>query len=205
MADNMPVRLEPSQVETAAAMLSRAFYNDPMIRHLYPNDKTRLAAFARGAQCALRYGLRYGECHLTSPRAEGTAVWLPPNQSEPSNWRMVRVGALSLVFTNGLGSFRRMMAYFDHAARMRRRRVSEPHWYLQLLGVDPEHHGKGLASLLLRTMFARTDRDQIPCCLDTENEVNVAMYRHFGFRVLESSVIPGTDRMVWLMLRKVGG
>jgi hypothetical protein len=48
------------------------------------------------------------------------------------------------------------------------------------------------------------DREQLPCCLDTENEVNVPMYEHFGFRVLEASPIPGTDRTVWLMFREVG-
>jgi GNAT superfamily N-acetyltransferase len=146
----------------------------------------------------------YGEVQATSPRVEGVAVWLPPGRGDPSIWAMLRVGAARLAWTNGLGTMRRVLSYIDHAVAMRRRHVPQRHWYLQLLGVDPQHHGAGHASRLLRSMLDRTDREQLPCCLDTENAVNVPMYEHFGFRVLESSPIPGTDRTVWLMLRDVG-
>jgi predicted N-acetyltransferase YhbS len=70
------------------------------------------------------------------------------------------------------------------------------------LGVDPVHQGAGHAGRLLRTMFARLDREGMSGCLDAEKESNVALYEHFGFRALESSEIHGSGRLCRLMARR---
>lgn len=185
-------------------MLARAFYSDPVAGYFYPQAEHRRAAFARTASCLLRYGLRCGEVYATSPRLEGLAMWLPPGRAEPSTCDMLRAGVLPLVWRNGWSTFRRLMAYSDHASAMRQRHVRGPCWYLQILGVDPQHHGAGHGGRLLRSVLDRLDRQGLPCCLDTENAVNLPIYEHFGFRVLESSPIPGTDCTVWLLFRSVG-
>jgi len=200
---NQPIPLLPAQINVAAEVLARAFQHDPGAAYFYPQVESRLAAFARTARCLLRYGLRYGEVYVTSPRVEGVAMWLPPGRAEPSTCGMLRVGGQPLLWRSGWLTFRRLMAYAEHATAMRQRHVPEPCWYLQILGVDPQRHRAGHGGRLLRSMFARLDRERVPCCLDTENAVNVPMYEHFGFRVLESSPIPGTDRTVWLLLRNV--
>ena len=40
---------------------------------------------------------------------------------------------------------------------MRRHHVAQPHWYLWMLGVDPQHQGRGLGSELLRSLNAKAD------------------------------------------------
>jgi len=52
-------------------------------------------------------------------------------------------------------------------------------------------------------MFARIDEEGLPCYLETLNEANVPLYEHFGFRVLEKSIIPETKLTNWAMLREV--
>jgi GNAT superfamily N-acetyltransferase len=185
-------------------VLARALHDDPVVCYFYPQAESRPAAFARTTRCLLRYAVRYGEVYASSPRLEGIAMWLPPGRAEPSTWDMLRAGVLPLIWRNGWATFRRLMAYSHHAAAMRQRHVHVPCWYLQIFGVDPPYHGAGYGSRLLRSMLARLDRERVPCCLDTENEVNVPMYEHFGFRVLEASPIPRTDCSVWLLVRDVG-
>jgi hypothetical protein len=51
-------------------------------------------------------------------------------------------------------------------------------------------------------MFARIDREGLPCYLETENEKNLPMYQRYGFRVLEESQLPGTETASWAMLRE---
>jgi GNAT superfamily N-acetyltransferase len=76
------------------------------------------------------------------------------------------------------------------------------HWFLELIGVAPEYQGKGFAGHLLDPMLDRFDRENLPCYLDTEVEKNVALYQHHGFRVLDDTIVPGTDVRSWGMLRE---
>jgi ribosomal protein S18 acetylase RimI-like enzyme len=205
ISESPPIRLAKAQLSAAANTLTKAFFNDPFINYLHPDPERRAKRFAVTADRILRFGLMYGEVQATSAAIEGVAVWLPPTHGVPSLWDMLRAGAFSLPFHVGLRSFSRMLTYLTHSDKMRQRNVHVPHWYLQMFGVDLAHQGKGFGSFLMRSMLDRLDRDGIPCCLDTENESNVAMYQHFGFRVLESSPVPGSPCGCWLMFRDVGG
>ncbi len=77
------------------------------------------------------------------------------------------------------------------------------HWFLQIIGVDPQFKGKGYAGKLLHPMFARIDEEGLPCYLETLDETNVPPYEHFGFRIVEKSAIPETKLTNWAMLREV--
>jgi ribosomal protein S18 acetylase RimI-like enzyme len=68
--------------------------------------------------------------------------------------------------------------------------------------VDPRHQGKGLARRLLKAMFERLDREGLPCFLETESTTNVAIYKKYGFAVVEEGKIPGTEVPHWAMLRE---
>ncbi len=199
-----PIRLTQASLAAAMDTLGHAFTDDPFIKQLYPDAATRQRCFAKTTRCVLRYGLAYGEVYAISQSAEGVAVWFPPDRIAPSAFQMLRCGFFNLPFSVGLQAFRRIWAYVTLTEQMRKRHVHGPHWYLQLLGVHPAQHGRGYGSILLRHMLARLDHEGVPCCLDTENEKNVALYEHFGFRVCESTTIPGTTSGIWLMTREVG-
>ena len=85
------------------------------------------------------------------------------------------------------------------------RLASFKHVYLQSLGVDPAFQGRGHAGKLLRYALARLDAAGTPCYLDSLYEQNVGLYEHFGFSVVEASMVPGTEVQMWAMLRKAGG
>jgi ribosomal protein S18 acetylase RimI-like enzyme len=198
-----PIPLEKTRIADAADMLWCAFADDPFVQRLYPDAVSRRRHFVRTTKMMLHYGLSCGEVFATSSNLEGVAIWYPSDRITPSLWSMVRFGFFLLPFSIGFRSFRVALAYMDHSAQMRERHVHGPHWYLQLLGVNPSYQGGGYGSLLLRSTLARLDSERVPCCLDTENEKNVAMYEHFGFRVRESSEISGCHGQMWLMVREV--
>jgi hypothetical protein len=50
-------------------------------------------------------------------------------------------------------------------------------------------------------MFVRTDKEHLPCYLSTQNERNVPIYMHFGFKIIEENKIPGSEVNTWAMLR----
>ena len=76
------------------------------------------------------------------------------------------------------------------------------HWFLQVIGVDPQFQGKGYAGKLLKPMLARIDEEGLSCYLETLDEHNVALYEHFTFKVIDKSTIPGTNLTNWAILRE---
>ena len=57
--------------------------------------------------------------------------------------------------------------------------------------MDPAQQGKGFASALLKPMLARLDEENMACYLETQNMKNVAMYQHFGFKLVHETRVPG--------------
>jgi ribosomal protein S18 acetylase RimI-like enzyme len=79
--------------------------------------------------------------------------------------------------------------------------VPSPHWYLFVIGVEPECQGRGVGDALLRPMLARADREGTPVYLETHNRGNVGFYQKYGFDVAEEGRMPGGDVTVYAMLR----
>jgi ribosomal protein S18 acetylase RimI-like enzyme len=79
--------------------------------------------------------------------------------------------------------------------------LSMPHYYLSVLGLRPEAQGKGLATQLITPMLERADSEAKPCYLDTHNEANVNLYRHYGFDVVDQDAMKGLSVKHWVMIR----
>ena len=56
-----------------------------------------------------------------------------------------------------------------------------PHWYLALLGVDPDWQGQGLGGRLLEAFLALADRDGAPAYLECDREASLLVYTRRGF------------------------
>ena len=115
---------------------------------------------------------------------------------------MMLSGGFPVMLKMGGGALVRSMRYTEYASAVHKRHSPRPHWYLQFIGVDPMSQGKGYASRLLKPMLARIDTEGSSCFLETQNRENVPIYQHYGYRVVEEAVVPGTEIGHWAMLRK---
>ena len=195
------LRLDSSQTRPAAAVAARAFYTAPVTIHFYPDDSLREKKLFRSFQFIIRYGVLYGEVLATSDNMEGIAVWLPPDVVHMSFWGMIRSGGIPVM----LGTFdawHRIMPFNQHTAAMHHHNAPFRHWYLQLIAVDPDIQGKGYGSKLMRPMLERIDREELPCYLETHTKKNVSIYEHYGFKVIDERIIPGSQVNHRAMLRE---
>ena len=201
-------RLDKDDAERAAEMLGRAFYDDPLTLYAYAEGERSEEDLRTFFLTALKYCLKYGEAYAPTAEIEGAALWLPSNKCPITFWRMLRIASLWSMFKMmrrvGFGRMKRMARIGGFLDKAHKRLVPFEHCYLQTLGVDPAHQGKGYASKLLRPMFARLDEEHMPCYLDTLTEKNSQMYEHLGFKVLERSDVPDTDITSWALLREPG-
>ena len=76
----------------------------------------------------------------------------------------------------------------------------QPHYYLGILGTDPDHQGKGLGSAAMQPVLDRCDSEGLGAYLESSKEQNVPFYRRHGFEVTGEVRMPGGPPL-WPMWR----
>lgn len=199
-----PVEIVPlsgGDVDRLARAMARAFWRDPQMAWLMPDeaDRARLLPWIMGA--SIRYALRAGQA-LTTPELAGLAIWLPPDVRPPGFLASARSGALAAPLKLGWSRFVRFTTMVAHDDQLRRRLAPAPHWHLAGLGVDPPKQRRGIASALLRPTLARADGQGIACYLETYNPANVPFYERHGFSVRASEPSIPDGPLMWAMKRE---
>jgi ribosomal protein S18 acetylase RimI-like enzyme len=193
------IPLAVTDVPVAVETLTAAFADYPLLRTLAPNPVRRPRVVEAFCGMLVRYADRHGRAYTTPDRA-AVACWVPPGREWLTWPALIRSGALTLAWRLGvLGTIRleRLEMVFD---RLRTADSTGPHWYLPLVGVRPDRKGQGLARAVLRPVFDSADRDRVRCYLDTQEEMNVGIYRGLGFEVAaEAEPTPGLR--TWTMRR----
>ncbi|MED5389523.1 MAG: GNAT family N-acetyltransferase [Pseudomonadota bacterium] len=190
----------PHDIQRIAQVLSRAFHQDPLFCHFFPDEQHRQPLSGLTFQFLARLASRRGEIVMPSENLEGVAVWMPSASLHRSVLDMVRFGALPML-RQGPAAVKRQLDAGDAMQRLHHSLMPRPHAYLQLLGIDPPYQGRGLATTLLQPTLDRLDREGLPAYLDTHNANNVSLYQRFGFEVVHEGVMPGTDVRHWAMAR----
>ena len=183
-------------------MLAKAFADDPFFTYVYPDATERRAKLPYLSEYFLRYGLRYGQAHVTSPQLEGIAVWMRLKKVSMPFWKVIISGGIWSALKLGRRAMQKLGTLSRYIDDKHRKLVPVTHWYLSLLAVAPEFQGRGYASKLMRGMLPRINEEGLPCYLETESERNVPIYQHFGFKVIDEFIIPETTVKVWAMLRE---
>jgi len=183
-------------------MLARAFDDDAFFRKLVPDREKRLIKATHLFALTLKISIKYGEVYTTSPNLEGITVWMPPESANITLWKAIRCGIIPLIFRVGPRVLKKMNSADGYTERARKRLAPDRYWYLALLGVDPNHQGKGHASALMKPMLKRIDDDELTCYLETEGDKNVSMYQRFGFKSLEHINVTKYDINFEAMLRE---
>ena len=198
------ISISRAKGKQAAETLARAFYDYPLLKYYYP-DTTRREKIAYFFVASGVYaGIFTGEVYTTSINMEGVAVWIQSDYYSMTFVRMVRSVPFSVILGLLRNGFQRMKDVGDYLDTAHERLAPSKHMYLQMIGVDPQHQGKGYAGKLIKPMLARLDEEKMPCYLETLDEKNVALYEHLGFKLIEESRIPGTPLISWAMLREPG-
>lgn len=195
------LRLDKSNVQLATEVLVRAFQNYPLLKFYYPDSSSRRKINRYLCSISTYFGIHFGEVYASSPNLEGIAVWLPSECYPMGLWNIIRSVPISELFGFGISGGLRMSAVGRYVDKLHKRLAPFNHWYLLLLGVDPQFQGRGYASKLLSPMLRRTDQEKLPCYLETNDEADVRIYHHFGFKVIEEGVIPDTSIKNWIMIR----
>jgi len=196
------LKIDYSLVEPASITCANAFKGDPLTAWMIP-DPAKRANLRYAFEMVLRIAAQGGaEAYATSPSCEGVAIWMPAGAKQSMSM-LLRAGYPHLPLRCGwryLLLDGRSLAYCE---KLKKKYAPVRHCYLAALAVDPLHQGKGIASLLLKPLLAKLDADKMPCYVETQNMKNVAMYQHFGFKLVHETCMPGGNYPLYLMLRGI--
>jgi ribosomal protein S18 acetylase RimI-like enzyme len=185
----------------AARLCAEAFLDTPHIKYFFPDRARRESDSIRLFEMRIRYGLLYGEVHVTSSEMEGIAVWLPASHARMTMWRQIKAGGSRLFWAVGKAAVGRMTKVASYNDTLRTRNVPPNHWFLSILAVSPQCQGQGFASRLIRPKLKQLDNSGSYAYLETTEARLVPMYERYDFVVREELSIPGSSLTVYAMTR----
>ena len=196
--------MRSADVAEAAAVLARAFWDYPETVHVLGTGSRRRHVLHRFFATDCRDALAAGGATVTRAagddgRIVGVALWLPPGHYPVPARRQARQ-LLELVPT--LPWTAPVLPELLRSQRaMRPAHPKEPHWYLRVLGVDPDVQRSGIGSALIRPVLAQADEEGVGAYLTTAVEANVAWYARFGFEVVDELRPTPTWPLTWRLWR----
>jgi ribosomal protein S18 acetylase RimI-like enzyme len=182
-------RLDANGVDAAAATLTEAFFDDPLLQIVAPDEATRRQWGPWFMSLTVQYGLRWGEVWTTHDTS-AVAVWLPPDSGDMGLGRMLRLGLARMPFRLGMASTSRFMRALA-ATEPFHKTVEGPHWYLLAVGAHSECQGQGLGSALVDVGTSRADAAGLPCYLETGTQSNIDFYTKRGFEIVGQTDFEG--------------
>lgn len=183
-------------------LLGAAFQDDPVWMWVCPDPRRRSrhlgAMFAQVIRRQVLAGNAwYAGTGPDGQTATGAAVWAPPDEWKHSGREMVR---LALPTLRAVGP-RVLRERVSALGALEANHPRDPHWYLEIIGADPQRRGQGTDSALMAPMVERCDSEGVPAFLESSKRENLAFYHRFGFEVTgEIRLAPGAPSM-WQMWR----
>jgi ribosomal protein S18 acetylase RimI-like enzyme len=192
-----------ADADQAARIIAQAFVEDPLCIFMLPFKRTRIKTlykfFRPYSEISIQNNLAYG----SGDPLQGVAFWHSPNQKDLSINLKTLGRFLPLLFTMYPIGYFRARAIISQTDALHKKYASEPHYYLDNIGVLASARGRGIASNLIRPFLVQAAAQQTIAYTDTVTPTNVPLYQHFGFHLMEQTPIPHTPITVYALRRPI--
>jgi ribosomal protein S18 acetylase RimI-like enzyme len=191
-------KLTAEDVPRIAQALARAFEEDPVMSWIFRSDAERLTRLERAFGLFLRrIWLPQEECYAAE-RLFGAALWLPPDK-----WHLGVAAQIRMLPSMVAVTGQNLPRLFRALNLIEKKHPKTPsHYYLAVLGVEPELQGHGFGGALMQPVLTRCDRDGVAAYLESSKERNIVLYERHGFRVVEEVRLPQGGPPIWRMWRE---
>ena len=191
--------IQKNDLNRVGEMVAGTFAGDTAVKYLLGDVSEK----TRSRYCQTTYRSMFGDAIMISTDAaiDNLIVLCPPGYRGIPTMRFLRSGGLATVFGLGLGAMKRSIAFEKNAVAVRNRYSDDKTWYLMTFAVRAGKTHQGLGSAILRPILEWMDKNHYSVYLETDKAVNVEMYEHFGFQVVDICMVPGSQIKQYGMLR----
>jgi ribosomal protein S18 acetylase RimI-like enzyme len=182
----------PGEQPRAVASVVAAFLTDPIARFAWPSTHDYLRDMPHATNEFAGGSFEHGSAWVAADFS-GAALWLPPSvhPNGEALEKLFRETAEPEHLDDLLGTFEQMERWHPE----------EPHWYLPMIGVEPNAQGRGVGGALMRYAAERFDGAGVLAYLESSNPRNIPLYLRHGFEVMGEIRI-GAGPVVTPMLRR---
>jgi GNAT superfamily N-acetyltransferase len=183
-----------ADVRPQSKVLARAFYDDPVMKYMLPDDGARAKALPPMFSTLTRnHFISRGGSEVASRGGTigAATLWDPPGQRRSSRWEELRMmPVLAWHFRARAEQTKTLGKLMEEA------HPEEPHWYLMVIGSDPTVRGAGFGQALMHSRLDRCDGERAPAYLEASEASLVPYYSRFGFEQIGEIDIPGGPTMI---------
>lgn len=176
-----------------AALLARAFAQDPAMSWIFQNPAVRAKRLPR--LFALLFDEDEAGMRLITEGGEAATLWRGPGAAHTGTMSMI-LKAWPMWRALGAAIPRALAVSNAIAEHM----PTGDFWYLHIAGCDPSAQGRGLGAAIVRAGLSR-GAGRLPVYLETATEQNLGFYQALGFSVTDEWVVPRGGPRFWSMLR----
>ena len=191
--------------DDVAALMGRAFQNDPLFARACPDPSERARWLPWLFRWSTLKGFFFGQILGTAGPLDGVAAMIGPGGGDFTAEQLARFGYDRGREAVGAAVWDRSVAVinaaFEPADAALHRAVPEPHWYLDVIAVEPAEQGRGIGGTLLRAVGARADAEGTPVVLLTYQPASLPLYQRHGYAVVCQGTVPGSGLPWWGMRR----
>jgi ribosomal protein S18 acetylase RimI-like enzyme len=190
-------RATMADVPALTNMFARAFFDDEVAVWACPSKTLRPKMLEGLYRARLRQMLVRGEV-WTTPECSSAAIW-----ALPESWKttIFQDAAMARCLLHPYLLARLPLLAVGLSGVQRRHARTPPHWYLSLLGTDPDVQGQGLGSAVLKPVLGRCDSERVGAYLESSKTRNLEFYGRRGFRTVDELHLPYGPAM-WPMWRE---
>jgi ribosomal protein S18 acetylase RimI-like enzyme len=168
----------------AVQILAAAFDKNLSVNDTIKQDSKREIRINALMNYAVELGQRSNGLHFSND-GHSVAVCFDPTQSKSG--LSATLAQLKLVH-KAIG-WNRLFYMLKKDKAIASRRPAYPHYYLMLVGTDPQHHGKGSGSQLLDQLLQTAAKEGKEVYLETSVDKNIPFYEKRGFAVFDTWLV----------------
>ena len=184
------------------ALVAADAYHDYPLHNWLTKGKYDEVASRLVMQISLRAMTEDAVIYADSEQMNGFAAWLPFGFTGNKAIPFLANGGFKLIFHSGPGIIARLVKFENYAMNLKKQFTEHYDWYLYNLTIKRDAQGKGIASKLMRPMLEFCDNERMVAYLETNKDVNVGLYQHYGFEVMHEELVPDTPFMHYAMVRR---
>jgi GNAT superfamily N-acetyltransferase len=220
-------KVEKADLEEIIALAVAAFHDTPLYRYIAPDVGEREvmlriffgmrfhggfgtnvmdAAYAAAQAAAEEGGRIIGAASWTPPAAPQAASASQPASAPAEQTKRMRARFEEPMTQAGVSepALNRCMELLQSLAVNAAKNPQEPHWQLSPVFIHPDFQGKGIGSALMRKQFAVIDKAKLPITLSTQEQGNVELYQHLGFKLTSETPIGNSKVQSYGMYKPPG-
>ena len=193
--------VQKEELSAVAKVMAAAFSDDASIRYLLGGEKEGCGDW-KYFLCVLK--AIYGRCVMlsTDQCGKNLLILFPPQRKAVPTVPFLLNGGIELCRSFGTGLFLRSLNYENNCQAVKKRCTTPDAWYCFCFVVSPPMQGQGIGSRLIRPVLRVLENNGIPLYLETHKTVNVDIYKHFGFEIVDMAAIPGTKVVQYSMMKR---